>query len=51
MYYHVAKCIYTDGEKDGVRVGLTGLLSGSGFGVSRGALPNVFSEEPFLNKK
>jgi len=30
---------------------LAGLLSGSGSGSSRGALPNVFLEEPFFSKK
>jgi len=29
---------------------LAGLLPGSGSGSSRGALPNVFMEEPFFSK-
>ena len=34
-----------------VRTCLAGLLSGFGSGSSRGALPNVFLEEPFFSKK
>jgi hypothetical protein len=34
-----------------LRACLAGLLTGSGSGSSRGALPNIFLEKPFLSKK